>query len=189
MNDLESFTNYLKVLKVNEHFYKYDPLAIRMEYNLDSDTLGDAYMCHTIFHSVRVFEEYELFRNLVLGLNNRTPDFKFDKDVSPAEICWALKVIRTFLDPKTPFNDEVLTYIASELYQEGFFDCSSLEIIQGEKSIDSGLTANELLAKFIPQGCIIPKEAVQIQKEAFDIINDYVDKRFQKQQEEIRGLR
>lgn len=183
---LESFTCFLKVLRKLPHFYRYEPGTVMLELDSTPYEISQAFMCQAVFHTVRVFEEFDLFQNVVLSFNGRAPDFDFNQDVAPAEICWALYIIRKCLDNEYKLDESVMAYIAAELQQDGFINVPNA--LSAERTF-TDLPIQFFLDKITAVKVHPNKEAENQEHSKNETIKSYIKSRENKLQAEIAALK
>ncbi len=64
-------------------------------------------------------DQWEVFLNTVLVLNDRPASFDYIPDVTVSELCWAVAQLGA-IDPVLTFSTEVLKLIAVVLHEEGW---------------------------------------------------------------------
>lgn len=118
--EIEAVTLLVYASKKLKDFYKYEPVLLETALNLSKKNIEKLLMAYNVFHSHRIFEEIDLFEKSIILMNNRFVNYNVTgQDVTVAELSWGVAQIRV-VDPLSRFSNDVLSYIAVNLYEEGF---------------------------------------------------------------------
>lgn len=101
-----------------DRFVGFDPISFR-EMGFNSHEIDRIMAARLVIHATEPFTEWHVFLAVATALNNLTPDWDEPMDLSVAELAWAADAMR-YMDPVTPFSDEVASFVAMALHEEGF---------------------------------------------------------------------
>lgn len=118
--EIEAVTLLVYASKKMKNFYKYETILLESALNLSKKNVEKLMMAYTVFSSHRIFDEIDIFEKAILLMNNRFVNYSVTgQDITVAELVWGIAQIRV-IDPLSRFSNDVLSYIAVNLYDEGF---------------------------------------------------------------------
>lgn len=122
-NELEALTVAAHIEdKLGPDWITYEPETILEETKISAEDLVKVLCVRHVLYDVSPFTDWHVFEKMAVILNGRTPDFETTQDLSPAELAWAAHHMR-YIDPVTPFSEEVKNYIATFLRDAGCVVC------------------------------------------------------------------
>lgn len=128
------------------------------------------------------FEHWHIFEKTVKVLNSVPANFYYTQEVTPAEITYSVRVMRT-INQEDKFSAEVLKYICSIFHLDGFF--SLPDEISRETSQDN--ISAEFFLNGLKKDVFLDEYGKIIQEGYLHSISDYCEYRQQKFNLEFSG--
>lgn len=177
---MEAYALFIKAHEKYDHLVELEPETISSMMNYSAHDVEKVLACENVFYNFSAFEHYHIFEKTALLLNDRVVDFEHSQELTPCELEWAVGNMR-LIDPLHPFSNEVLSYIAVMLHEDGMFIPSP--IIAAEKSI-TGIGVQHFLLELNSDGLPHP----QASKEIMDNITNYYSTKMHQLLEDIKDI-
>jgi hypothetical protein len=162
-------------------YINFEPEIIQEGLNLNDIELSKLLACKTVNHNFYPFTHWHIFEKTVVAFNDRRVNPQLTQDITPAEITYAVKCMRT-IDKVTNFSDEVFAYIATIFHHDG--------LLLIPKTFNNEETDNGHSLKFfmdqVNNGAKLDETNKESQEGMLESINHYVTSRIDKSNEEIR---
>lgn len=170
--------------EVGPSFVEYDPETF-LDMGFTHHEAAKLLAAKLVLYDARPFEEWHVFEKVAIAFNDREIQFDLTQDLAVHELAWAVDAMR-FIDPQTPFSEEVAAYVAANAREEGFVVLpTALAFAQG--CLDRVISdQGRMVARKVNNGSRDP-EAV-IQRERLAAVNQYVNTKHRKLQGELRTL-
>lgn len=132
-------------------------------------------------------DQWEIFLQTVLVLNDREASFDYIPDVTVAELAWAIYQLR-MIDPILHFSTEVLRFISVLLHDEGWLaPPSSMKDLTSTDNIHLSFLLRDLNGAFDYSSVPSPEAAQALQiKDA--LVNKYIESHKQDLESYMREL-
>jgi len=105
--------------KLGPGFVDYEPETLQEALGIDADEATRLMLVVFALYDPAPYLDWHVFAHLACALNEREVVFDTPPDLSVAELAWAADALR-YLDPLTPWGDEVAVFVAAHLHGEGF---------------------------------------------------------------------
>lgn len=178
----EAMTLFMNAHHKHPNILELEPETIRDELGVTSKQVCQILALGNVMKNHSAFEDYHVFQKTVLEINDRTVDFSFHQDLGVPEIEWAVCVMR-MIDPVFPFSNEVLSFMAVHLHEEGF---TQVPFFLAQQSSISGINV-EFFLNQLNHKHDITRETKALQDKLIFEVNNYVQSRYELLNEELLG--
>lgn len=169
------------VEKTLPDYVSFEPETVKEALALNDIELDKLMACRVTVHNFKPFTDWHIFEKTVIAFNDRKVNPAITQEITPAEITYAVKCMRE-IDKVTPFSDEVLAFIATLFHHDGLILVP--KIFDHEDS-ETGHTIKSFL-DHANKGNKISDDNKESQEEMLKAIENYVQTRIAKSNEEIR---
>jgi hypothetical protein len=181
---MEAYALFVKASAKLGDISEYEPETICAALKLNDQDCEKILAAANVFKMHTAFEDYHVFQKTALVFNDITVDFKTQQELHAPEIEWALATMR-LLDPVFPFSNEVLSYIAVCLHEEGFLRATPHS--NKEKTKD-GLTVQYFLDEVNNHDSAHDDTGFIVQETIHKVVEDYYKQRKDKLYEELKEI-
>jgi hypothetical protein len=110
-----------KILEIIKSDELIEPETIRQMFPTMDDSEIDKLMAlTTLYHTRHMWENFYIFEDIVLALNNVKPDFAMVQGSSPEQIWYAIEIAHQIF-PTREFAPEILKYVEFMFNRSGVF--------------------------------------------------------------------
>lgn len=157
-----------------------------IDMGLDDSQVKKVLAAKVALYEPKAFTDWGYFHRLARAFNGYESDGDFMYDLSLAEIAWAVDIMR-YLDPYTPWGEEVSGYVAAVARDEGFvvlppmlgFASSHLALIISD--------VGQVVAARMKRKSTDAATAVQVDK--IKALQSFVNKKHGELQRQLEGVK
>jgi len=171
--------------RIGPAFVEYDPESLR-DIGFDNHEITKLMAAKIVLYDTHPFTDWYVFEKVAIAMNDREVQFDQTQDLTIAEIAWAVDAMR-YIDPHTPFSDEVIHYIVVNAKEEGFVTLPPILSFAEDALYHQASDYGRAVADRIKKG--EQDEEAVIQRKKVALANDYVNYRHKKLLRELQGLR
>lgn len=123
------------------------------------------------------YDEWHVFEKVGEAFNNQLPNLSHIQPLTPGECAWTVKCLRSIREK--PLSDEVKTYIASCLHDDGFLMCPS-ELSMCSENLVTFTNMRDLeplKSLYADKAITHPIEMVRVQLQRLAAVDAYIEEK------------